>query len=173
WTRHTSVLIFLQTSAVLQRGYCGPGWESFNGRCYMFFPFPKSWADSEVHCVSLGGSLASVHNSYANHFITNLIKSQDSTGPPTCWLGLTNGRIAGVLQTSSWLWTDGSPWDFTKWHWGEPNNFGGTENCIHINYTFNWNSMEKKQKVFSQRGAREVMCLDFQKAFHKRTCRST
>uniref|UniRef100_A0A8C4T625 C-type lectin domain-containing protein n=1 Tax=Erpetoichthys calabaricus TaxID=27687 RepID=A0A8C4T625_ERPCA len=81
-----------------------------------------------VHCISLGGSLASVHNSYANHFVTNLIKSQDSTGPPT-WLGGSNCQ-----QTSSWLWTDGSPWDFTKWHWGEPNNFGGTENCIHINY---------------------------------------
>ncbi|KAK6486767.1 lectin-like isoform X1 [Huso huso] len=29
-------------------------------------------------------------------------------------------------------WTDGSPWRFTNWMLGEPNNSGSDENCIEI-----------------------------------------
>ncbi|XP_039631172.1 lectin-like [Polypterus senegalus] len=117
--------------ASLHKSPCEPGWECFHERCYKYFPFPKSWADSEVHCVSLGGSLASVHNSYANHFVTNLIKSQDSTGPVT-WLGGSNCQ-----QISTWLWTDGTKWDFSFWNPGEPNNAYKKEKCLEINYKGN------------------------------------
>ncbi|MBN3292761.1 LADD protein, partial [Polypterus senegalus] len=80
------------------------------------------------YCVSLGGNLASVHSSSDNQFITSLIRSRDSHNP-TSWLGGSNSEL-----TSSWLWTDGSDWDFANWNPGEPNNVGGTEHCLHTNF---------------------------------------
>ncbi|MBN3290152.1 LADD protein, partial [Polypterus senegalus] len=81
-----------------------------------------------LHCVSLGGNLASVHSSGDNQFITSLIKRSDSHEPAS-WLGGSN-----CVRTSSWLWTDGSQWDFTNWNPGEPNNAHGNEHCLHTNY---------------------------------------
>ncbi|XP_039631445.1 lectin-like [Polypterus senegalus] len=107
---------------------CQPGWTSYQSKCYQYFPIKKTWIDAELHCVSLGGNLASVHSSGANHFITRLIKISDSHEPPS-WLGGSN-----CVRISSWLWTDGSQWDFANWYPGEPSNSGGTEKCLHTNY---------------------------------------
>uniref|UniRef100_A0A8C4T284 C-type lectin domain-containing protein n=1 Tax=Erpetoichthys calabaricus TaxID=27687 RepID=A0A8C4T284_ERPCA len=104
---------------------CESGWARYNSKCYKYFPMEKSWIDAEHYCISLGGNLASVHSSGANHFIT--MQSCCSEGPVAY-------RSAGVLQSSSWLWTDGSEWDFTNWNSGEPNNCRGTENCFHTNF---------------------------------------
>uniref|UniRef100_A0A8C4T3W8 Uncharacterized LOC114657714 n=1 Tax=Erpetoichthys calabaricus TaxID=27687 RepID=A0A8C4T3W8_ERPCA len=109
------------------QGSCEQGWMSFSDRCYQFFPTKKAWIDAELHCISLGGHLASVHSSDINQFITSLIKSKDSSGPVT-WFGGSN-----CVRDSTWLWTDGSKWDYTNWNPGEPNNAGGTERCFRIN----------------------------------------
>ncbi|MBN3292401.1 LADD protein, partial [Polypterus senegalus] len=81
-----------------------------------------------LHCVSLGGNLASVHSSGANQFIASLIKRSDSH-KPTSWLGGSN-----CVRASSWLWTDGSEWGFTNWGHDAPNNIGGNERCLHTNF---------------------------------------
>ncbi|XP_039631400.1 lectin-like isoform X2 [Polypterus senegalus] len=107
---------------------CQPGWTSYQSKCYQYFPIKKTWIDAELYCVSLGGNLASVHSSSDNQFITSLIRSKDSSGPTT-WLGGSNS-----VRASSWLWTDGSQWDFANWNPGEPNNNGGNEKCLHISY---------------------------------------
>ncbi|XP_039631878.1 lectin-like [Polypterus senegalus] len=107
---------------------CEPGWTSYFSDCYQYFPMPKTWIDAELYCVSLGGNLASVHSSGDNHFITSLIRRSDSHNPIS-WLGGSNS-----VRTSSWLWTDGSEWDFKNWNPGEPNNGRGIEHCLHTNY---------------------------------------
>ena len=33
-----------------------------------------------------------------------------------------------------WGWTDGSPWDFSKWSPGEPNDDSGVEDFLDMNY---------------------------------------
>lgn len=37
-------------------------------------------------------------------------------------------------QESVWLWSDGSVFDFSLWHSGEPSNTGGAEDCLEMNY---------------------------------------
>ncbi|XP_039631852.1 lectin-like [Polypterus senegalus] len=107
---------------------CQPGWEDYHTKCYKYFSMRKTWIDAESYCGSLGGNLASVHSSGENYFITKLIKRSDSHEPIT-WLGGSNS-----VQISSWLWTDGSKWDFVNWYPGEPNNSGGNEHCLHTNF---------------------------------------
>ncbi|XP_051787822.1 lectin-like isoform X3 [Erpetoichthys calabaricus] len=117
---------------------CEPGWVSYSNKCYQYFPMRKAWIDAELYCISLGGNLASVHSSIANQFITSLIRSRDSSGPSS-WLGGSN-----CVRTSSWLWTDGSQWDFTNWNPFEPNNVGGNEKCFNTNFMVQggWNDID-------------------------------
>ena len=42
------------------------------------------------------------------------------------WIGLHRDS----RNKSRWLWVDGSSADYTNWDKGEPNDAGGTENCV-------------------------------------------
>uniref|UniRef100_A0A3B3R0X4 C-type lectin domain-containing protein n=1 Tax=Paramormyrops kingsleyae TaxID=1676925 RepID=A0A3B3R0X4_9TELE len=108
---------------------CPPGWINFKNRCFKYIAVGKTWIDSELNCLSSGGNLASIHSEEEFQFIKALIKSRDSAENPT-WIGLTDSSKEGT-----WLWTDGSKVDFTKWNSGEPNNVNGGENCVHTNWS--------------------------------------
>uniref|UniRef100_A0A8C6URS8 C-type lectin domain-containing protein n=1 Tax=Neogobius melanostomus TaxID=47308 RepID=A0A8C6URS8_9GOBI len=84
---------------------CTMGWSRFGTRCFKFFNSEKTWTMAEESCNNLGGNLASIHSDEENAFINGLIN-----GP--AWLGGNDMDQEGV-----WRWTDGSPWDYTKW-WG-------------------------------------------------------
>ncbi|XP_041103278.1 lactose-binding lectin l-2-like [Polyodon spathula] len=100
---------------------------SFNGQCYHYYSVTKTWADAELHCLSLGGNLASVHSDDDNQFIQDLIKSNEKKVSLT-WLGGSD-----CFKEGSWVWTDGSKWDYSHWNKNEPNN-QGVENCLHTNW---------------------------------------
>ncbi|CAJ1083951.1 ladderlectin-like [Xyrichtys novacula] len=46
----------------LQTGYCDTSWFDYHGRCYKYVATPMTWADAELHCVSMGTNLVSIHN---------------------------------------------------------------------------------------------------------------
>ncbi|KAI2660737.1 Ladderlectin [Labeo rohita] len=75
------------------------------------------------NCQSLGASLASVHSKLENDFLLSLLPSSSTQS----WDG-------------EWMWSDGTPYDYTNWCSVEP-NVGGSENCMEINWTINhcWN----------------------------------
>ena len=55
------------------------------------------------------------------------------------WLGGTDKDEEGT-----WKWSDGSPFEFTNWLWGEPNNWIGNgpneldEDCMHMDNFGRW-----------------------------------
>nr|XP_023687455.1 lactose-binding lectin l-2-like isoform X1 [Paramormyrops kingsleyae] len=130
-----------QTASKLDTGFCQgtcpAGWVSFKNHCFQYIDVRKTWIDSELHCLSLGGNLASTHSEEEFQFIKALIKSRDSAENHT-WIGLTDCSKEGT-----WLWTDGSKVDFTKWNRGEPNESSGGEDCGHTNWGAEkgWNDM--------------------------------
>ncbi|XP_061111969.1 lactose-binding lectin l-2-like [Conger conger] len=91
----------------------------------------------KLHCVSLGGNLASEHSQDDHQFLKKLNENDKPF-----WIGL-----ADVHKEGTWLWSDGtsasSEGDFLKWNPGEPNN-AGQENCVHSNYggQADWNDIE-------------------------------
>jgi hypothetical protein len=108
------------------RGYCPDGWVSFNGNCY---GHPKdtllNWADAESHCQGMvsGAHLASIHSAQEQQFVVQ-------TFPSIGWLGGNDIREEGT-----WVWSDGTPMDFTNWKRSQPDNGGGNQDCLDNYYS--------------------------------------
>ncbi|XP_072326959.1 C-type lectin lectoxin-Enh6-like [Scyliorhinus torazame] len=118
------------------KGLCGDDVYYF-GHCYKFVSDKKTWADAELHCQTLGpGShLASIHFETQNSFIGKMVTEAQGSAVRT-WIGLHD-----FFKEGTFLWTDGSSIDFTKWNLGEPNNNLGNEDCAHFGWRnqFVWN----------------------------------
>jgi len=109
---------------------CQSGWAALGSMCYKSFNLEMDWKDAERYCQNLGGHLPSIHSVEENNFLKKL-------SPHYLWLGGTDPGHKGV-----WRWTDGSPFSFTYWGRGEPNNLGGGEDCLTMMANFdrwNWN----------------------------------
>uniref|UniRef100_A0A3Q2ZIA5 Type-2 ice-structuring protein-like n=1 Tax=Kryptolebias marmoratus TaxID=37003 RepID=A0A3Q2ZIA5_KRYMA len=114
------VLVFLlsATNDLIRRGSCSHGWWEFNGRCFRYFPISISWANAQVAL-----NLASVHSFEEYHFVRNLVN-----GLVQAWLGGSDAQEEGT-----WLWSDGTPFHYSQWCHGEPNNMAG-QHCLQMNY---------------------------------------
>ena len=52
------------------------------------------------------------------------------------WLGLSD-----IDSEGNYVWTDGTPTDFTDWADHQPDNYHNVENCIHIRDDTKWNDI--------------------------------
>ncbi|KAJ3608743.1 hypothetical protein NHX12_023273 [Muraenolepis orangiensis] len=120
-------------SVSLQRGACPLFWYEHGGGCYKYVSSRVAWADAELHCMSLDAHLVAIHNLHEMEFVTQLIENFDLTKGGH-WIGFSDGH-----QEGAWMWTDGSPPDFTNWSPTEPNNEYGHEHCAETYDTFQWN----------------------------------
>ncbi|KAL0970683.1 hypothetical protein UPYG_G00245660 [Umbra pygmaea] len=90
-----------------------------------------SWTHAERHCLSLGGNLASVHDSAVSRFL------QEKISGSLAWTGGYDAVQANIetVENRLWFWSDGSVFDYQNWADGEPNNFNGVrEPCILMNF---------------------------------------
>ncbi|XP_067219590.1 ladderlectin-like [Chanodichthys erythropterus] len=118
---------------------CPFGWKNFGVRCYKYFSQSVDWITAERNCLSLDANLASVHHKPENDFLQSLLPSSSTRS----WIGAHDG-----IKDGQWLWSDGSEYDFTNWCSSEPNNSGGPENCLEINFSTNrcWNDKACSEK---------------------------
>ncbi|XP_026129646.1 ladderlectin [Carassius auratus] len=107
---------------------CPVGWEKFGSQCFKYFADLKQWAEAEKQCIDLGGNLASVSSQLTNSFLKTLVK-KNSKGNTRTWIGAHDATKDFV-----WFWSDGSKFEFSDWHTGEPNNYGGSEKCVEMGY---------------------------------------
>ncbi|KAK0412069.1 hypothetical protein QR680_006017 [Steinernema hermaphroditum] len=81
-----------------------------------------TWEDAEQFCVDQNGHLSSILSKEEADFVTSLMKNENINFD--FWIG---GRREG----EQFHWADGSSWDFTDFHYGQPN--GISENsCLQI-----------------------------------------
>ncbi|XP_010864254.2 ladderlectin-like [Esox lucius] len=138
------LIIFLLLSAAFSLGDphwrprgCPGEWRQFGSHCVIFDETPRSWADAEFHCQSLGGHLASVHSWLESIFLKAL-----TFDLPLTWIGGTDGGQPEMSQYKSWSWTDGSGFNYQQWAEGMPNNSISGESCIQMNFgdKHRWNN---------------------------------
>eukprot|EP00092_Neocalanus_flemingeri_P050275 GFUD01058063.1.p1 GENE.GFUD01058063.1~~GFUD01058063.1.p1 ORF type:complete len:185 (-),score=26.67 GFUD01058063.1:979-1533(-) len=136
---------------------CPAGWKKYQLNCYQLFQTNRTFANAQTDCQTNKASLAAVPDSGVNDFLQSLIVDQSNS----------YGVILGANQTKvlpfggdnpNWTWVDGSPWGYTNWGGGEPNN-QHNENCAemvsstYFIYTGQWNNFpcdNKKNYICSK-----------------------
>ena len=108
---------------------CQAGWRAYGptGLCYKFQSDKKSWEAARAHCQSIAptnktGDLASVGDSATNMFLSSMTTEEQ------VWLG------GFMNEDGDWVWSDGRKWVFTSWYTGQPNNGGGIQKFVTINF---------------------------------------
>ena len=73
----------------------------------------KTFHEAESFCQKLGGHQASVGSEGRNEEVFKMTRGIKQS----VWLGGTD-----EAEEYNWTWTDGTPWNYTRWMAGEPNN---------------------------------------------------
>ncbi|XP_037128081.1 galectin-4-like [Syngnathus acus] len=108
--RHTCVAVSM----------CPTGWQDYNNHCYFFGTDSRCWTQAEDYCVSKGGHLASIRDQQEQDWLT-----QRTVKSLLYWIGLRHATPEG----SVWEWTDGTPFSYSVWYPGQPDNNKGEQNC--------------------------------------------
>merc|ERR1719312_1120672 len=132
-----TVVNVLLLSHVKNLKACKTGWTFFSrtGMCYKYITEKKTPVDALNHCKQLAnkGSLVSIHNEETISFILSITNQQNTL----------IGAYRVVDGQNKWAWYDGTPWDYTSWNSGEPNDFGSkgdfVEMYAHAEYSGKWN----------------------------------
>ncbi|KAK0427242.1 hypothetical protein QR680_010130 [Steinernema hermaphroditum] len=95
---------------------CPDGWSHRGGQCYQYFIEEKdgektaiTWEDSHKRCRDQGAHLASIHSEEENNFVATLTDKRGWYDSP--WIGMIVG-----INNSSFGWSDGSPYQYSKWN---------------------------------------------------------
>ena len=114
---------------------CGWWWTPHKEKCYRIFYESLSWTRASAKCRAESGHLASIPDKETEDFLVGLAKKKQPGISIGLWIGgyRKNGD-------SEWQWNDGSPWSYTNWARGEPNNTRGREHHLELWWdTPGWN----------------------------------
>ncbi len=103
----------------------GPITNPANGHDYYLLG-PESWPTAEAEAENLGGTLAIIKNDAQQKWIFAKF-GHDGDKERSLWIGLRRQWLTGPF-----VWLDGSRLDYANWCNGQPDNGGGTENCVHM-----------------------------------------
>jgi len=105
----------------------------FNGRTYRFCSAGYSWDGAKTQCQAMGMNLASINSQTENDFIGN---TSGSIAQGSWWVGLNDQAAEG-----NYVWSDGSPYTFSAWNGGEPNNSGNEDCAEFMTGNYRWNDL--------------------------------
>ncbi|XP_073730767.1 uncharacterized protein [Misgurnus anguillicaudatus] len=95
------------------------GWIYYQSSLYYISSEKKSRSESRKYCKDRGADLIIINTKEEQDFI------QKNYGNDKPWIGLTDSDKEGT-----WKWVDGSTLTSSFWRSGEPNSFGGDEDCV-------------------------------------------
>ncbi|XP_066847759.1 macrophage mannose receptor 1-like isoform X2 [Anser cygnoides] len=108
--RYNSAYSGLAPTVLPPLGGCPETWLLFHNKCYKIFGSREeerlTWHSARSACIELGGNLASIHNDQVQAFLTFNLKDVSSE----TWIGLND-----INNEGSYLWTDGSSFDYSHW----------------------------------------------------------
>jgi hypothetical protein len=117
-----------------------------------------SWWEAQAHCISLGGNLVTIRSDVENERVK--VQADLASANSAFWIGLYDFGSEG-----QWRWVGGEDPVFIKWFVGQPDDWGGAEDCAMIwsrsvglpARSGFWNDRECDQKLASvcEIGARD------------------
>ena len=112
---------------------CKMGWQEWNQACYKLTKDFKPFSNASFICRQSGAELVSIASLQENEFVHNISEGED------VFIGLRAAKA-----NDSFVWLDGSTFDYTRWEDGEPNEPNGgcvVDGCcvILVEPTGRWN----------------------------------
>lgn len=89
---------------------------------YCFYATKRPWLDAFDACKASGGRLATLDSAAANGALARALEPR--LVDPRLWIGATDQGVEAAF-----VWTDGSPWTFSGFGPGEPNDQNKNEDC--------------------------------------------
>lgn len=86
--------------------------------CYRLFPPVAAWQAGRATCQGWGGDLAIIESLAEDEFVLANITLD-------VWIGASDQTTEGQM-----LWVDGEPVTFDHFPSGQPDDFGGNEDCV-------------------------------------------
>jgi len=106
----------------------------YNKNTYMLFDYDMTWTEANEYCKLLGGHLATISDANEQTAIETLVSKSAWN---LYYLGATDKTTEGT-----WNWVDGTPWDYTNWNTGQPDDYQGAEDYLQIyNSNKKWNDL--------------------------------
>uniref|UniRef100_U3FVH4 C-type lectin 1 n=1 Tax=Micrurus fulvius TaxID=8637 RepID=U3FVH4_MICFL len=118
--------------------HCPSDWYSFDKFCYKFIKQWKSWNDAEASCTRLQNSshLASIH-SQAEIFRVQKVIFMNTVLYDDVWIGLSD-----PWENGTWVWSDGSAYDYTSWVSEKPSAVDEEQHCVHLSSSSRYREWE-------------------------------
>ena len=125
---------------------CEVGWYAYDRMCWYLGSNHVGWGDDQCPA---GSNLASLHDEdhlrFARAIGNDCIRNHDEMDNRFCrmWVGLSDAasECGASWDCEGWSWTDGSPYDYTFWGPGQPNDDEYStyeQDCGYLNPDYNW-----------------------------------
>ncbi|MCX7771093.1 MAG: CSLREA domain-containing protein, partial [Proteobacteria bacterium] len=113
----------------------------------VYVPGGITWDAAKVAAEAEGGYLATITSAEENNFVFGLVND------PAYFIEIYGPYIGGFQPAGSeepaggWTWVTGEPWVYTNWNEGEPNNYLGIENALHLLSNVRWNDLRTDESM--------------------------
>ncbi|KAK0150633.1 C-type lectin domain family 4 member M [Merluccius polli] len=99
----------------------------YNHRLYYISTAKKNRAASRDDCLERDADLVVINSREEQEFVSR------QAGPYWTWIGLSDGDTEGT-----WKWVDGTNMTSSFWRRGQPNDYGGGEDCVVTSLGKDW-----------------------------------
>ncbi|KAM4636534.1 pulmonary surfactant-associated protein D-like [Discoglossus pictus] len=113
------------------------GGSSFGQKLYVSKGEEGNYDDAKSACSKDGGQVASPRSAEENEAVLKLVKKHSKSA----FLGINDIETEGVFRH-----LNGELVTYSNWNPGEPNNQGGSEDCVEIFTTGKWNDKNCRDK---------------------------
>ncbi|XP_036407618.1 macrophage mannose receptor 1-like [Megalops cyprinoides] len=107
---------------------------------YHFVNIEKSWTEAQSYCRQNYTDLATIDSTEEMNSLMEAVGSADVK--EYAWIGLERG------SSWKWQWSLADPGfyrqgetEFRNWNTGQPNNYGGRQNCVGMRDSGKWNDL--------------------------------